>query len=148
MTETAKKMGRPPIDEPNYNAARARKMAADAELAELELRKAKGDLVASQDVLGAWTDVLGAMRGKLLALPTKTAPLIATETDIGVIQDLIEKQIHEALSELASYEPEQNAGRANVTASGGEGSVSRSEAAATPKRKSVGRPRKATVIRE
>lgn len=141
-------MGRPPIDEPDYNAARARKMAADAELAELELRKAKGDLVASQDVLGAWTDVLGAMRGKLLALPTKTAPLIATETDIGIIQDLIEKQIHEALSELASYEPEQNAGSANVTSSSGGASISNSETAAAPKRKRVGRPRKATVIRE
>jgi phage terminase Nu1 subunit (DNA packaging protein) len=132
----------------SYDEARTKKMNADAELAQLELLKARGELVAVDDVRNAWVDVLGAMRGKLLAIPTKAAPLISTETDIGLIQNLIEKQIHEALNELASYEPEQNAGRSNIIANNDEGSVDNSKAAASSKRKRVGRPRKASVIRE
>jgi len=123
-------------------------MEADAQLAELELLKAKGNLVAAGDVQGAWVDVLGAMRGKLLAMPTKLAPLIATETEIGVIQSLIEEAIREALDELSSYQPHIDAGSAAVTSRGSDASDGGAKAAATPKRKSVGRPRKATVIRE
>jgi len=145
---TGKPRGRPPIDEPDYNAARARKMEADAQLAELELLKAKRELVQSADVLKAWTDVLGAMRSKLLALPTKCAPLIATETDIAAIQDIVEKQIHEALEELSGYDPERNAGSATVADVDGAGSDGNTKAAAAPKRKRVGRPRKATVVGE
>lgn len=148
MTQTAKKRGRPPIDEPDYNAARARKMAADAELAELELLKAKGDLVSAEDVKGAWTDVLGAMRGKLLATPTKLAPLLATEHEIGVIQHLIEEAIREALDELSAYQPSINAGSASVASSGDAASDGGSKAATKVKRGRVGRPRKATVVRE
>lgn len=148
MKETAKKRGRPPIDEPNYNAARARKMVADAELAELELLKAKGDLVSAEDVCGAWTDVLGAARGKLLATPTKLAPLLSTETETGVIRHLIEEAIREALDELSAYKPSINAGSATVVDDGNREGVEGSKAANAPKRKRVGRPRKATVIRE
>jgi len=146
MTEAAKKRGRPPIDEPDYNAARARKMSADAELAELELLKAKGDLVSAEDVKGAWSDVLGAMRGKLLATPTKLAPLLATEHEIGVIQHLIEEAIREALDELSAYEPSVDAGSASVASGGDATGNGGSEAAAPVKRRRVGRPRKATVV--
>lgn len=145
MTE-AKTRGRPPIQDADYNAARARKMEADAQMAELELLKAKRELVAASDVQGAWVDVLSAMKAKLLALPTKCAPLIATETDVGIIQDIIEGQVNEALNELSAYEPQQNAGSASVTKGGDNGGNGDTEAAAAPKRKRVGRPRKATII--
>ena len=148
MTETAKKRGRPPIDEPDYNAARARKMVADAELAELELLKAKGDLVSAEDVRGAWTDVLGAMRGKLLAAPTKLAPLLSTESEIGVIRHLIEEAIREALDELSAYQPSINAGSATVSGGGDTEGDGGAKATATTKRQRVGRPRKAAVIRK
>ena len=143
MTEAPKKRGRPPIDEPDYNAARARKMEADAEMAELELLKAKRELVAADDVMGAWTDVLGAMKAKLLALPTICAPICATETEIQIIQSVLEDQIREALDELSTYKPADHAGR---TSGGHSGSDEHAEAATPPKRKRVGRPRKATVV--
>ena len=66
MTEQGRGRGRPPIDEPDYNAARARKMTADAELAELELLKAKRELVSAEDVKAAWGDVLSAMKAKMM----------------------------------------------------------------------------------
>ena len=76
MNKTAKKpVGRPRIDDANYNDARARKMEADAQMAELELLQAKRKLVAADDVVGAWTEVLSAMKAKMLALPSIVAPV-------------------------------------------------------------------------
>jgi hypothetical protein len=145
---TGNPRGRPAIQDADYNAARARKMEADAQLAELELLKAKRELVSSADVLSAWVDVLGAMRGKLLSLPTKVAPLIATETEIGLIQHIVEQQVREALDELSAYQPSDHAGRANITASSSDGSDGGSETASKVKSKRVGRPRKASVVGE
>lgn len=145
MTEAKKPRGRPPIDEPDYNAARARKMTADAELAELELRKAKRELVASEDVKAAWVDVLSAMKAKLTAMPTICAPMCAVETEIAVIQNILEGQVNEALDELSAYKPEDHAGRTVVNSRGSDGDV---EAAAPVKRRRVGRPRKAAVVGE
>tara|TARA_S200002703_G_scaffold9733_1_gene9536 strand:- start:156 stop:593 length:438 start_codon:yes stop_codon:yes gene_type:complete len=145
MTETKKPRGRPPIDEPDYNAARARKMTADAELAELELRKAKRELVASDDVKAAWIDVLSAMKAKLTALPTICAPMCAVETEIAVIQNILEGQVNEALDELSAYKPDDHAGRTVVSDHASDGDA---EAAAAPKRRRVGRPRKASKLGE
>lgn len=147
MTATAQKSrGRPPIQDVDYNAARARKMEADAQMAELELLQAQRKLVQADDVLGAWTDVLGAMKAKLLALPTKCAPLVATEKDISIIQNIIENQVHEALQELSGYDPNSNAASASVTTSGSDTGDSNAKAATAPKRGRVGRPRKAAKL--
>lgn len=138
--------GRPPIQDADYNAARARKMEADAQMAELELLQAQRKLVQADDVLGAWTDVLGAMKAKLLAVPTKCAPLVATEKDISIIQNIIENQVHEALQELSGYDPSSNASSASVTASGSDTGDADAKATASPRRGKVGRPRKATKL--
>ena len=143
MAETKRPRGRPPIDEPDYNAARARKMTADAELAELELRKAKRELVASEDVKAAWVDVLSAMKAKLTALPTICAPMCAVETEIAVIQNILEGQVNEALDELSAYRPDDHAGRTVVSNNASDGDA---ETAAPVKRRAVGRPRKASKL--
>ena len=147
-TQTAKKpVGRPKIEDADYNAARARKMEADAQMAELELLQAKRKLVASDDVAGAWVEVLAAMKAKLLALPSICAPICATETNLPTIQSILENQIREALDELSSYQPHEHAGRTVVTDGGDSGSDANAETAAKVKRGAVGRPRKATKLR-
>lgn len=143
MEKATKKMGRPPISDPDYNAARARKMEADAEMAELELRRAKQELVPSDDVKAAWTDVLANMKAKMLALPTICAPMCAVETEIAVIQNILEGQITEALDELSAYRPDQHAGRTSGGDSGGDDNPPASSKA---KRGRVGRPRKAAKL--
>ena len=145
MEKATKKMGRPPISDPDYNAARARKMEADAEMAELELRRAKQELVPSDDVKAAWTDVLANMKAKMLALPTICAPMCAVETEIAVIQNILEGQITEALDELSAYRPDQHAGRTSGGDSGGDDNPPASSKA---KRGRVGRPRKAAIVGE
>lgn len=90
----------------DYDAARTRKMNADAEIAEMELAQLRLKLCNTEDVIKAWADVLNACRAKFLGLPTKLAPVVATEDDAGVVKQLLEDQIHEALSELSNYNPE------------------------------------------
>ena len=147
QVNNTKKMGRPMIADPDYNAARARKMEADADLAELELLQAKKELLSASDVFNAWTEVLAAMRAKMLSLPTVTAPLVANETDIGAIQHIIEKQIHEALDELSTYEPNKPNG--SKTSAKPDDKVSDVSFKATTKTNSnrMGRPRKAAKFR-
>jgi hypothetical protein len=118
-------------------------MEADAELTELELLKAKGELVPTDEVKNEWINALSSMRAKLLSLPTITAPLVSNETDVSIIQDIIEKQIHEALNELSNYTPTKQA-RSEKSSSGSNGST---EATTKIKNKSMGRPRKAAIIR-
>ena len=143
LEENKVKMGRPPIADPDYNLARARKMEADAELTELELLKAKGELVPTDEVQNEWINALSSMRAKLLSLPTITAPLVSNETDVSIIQDIIEKQIHEALNELSNYSPTKQ----NRTSSSDKKSNGGSETTTKTKNKSMGRPRKATILR-
>jgi len=139
-------VGRPRIEDADYNAARARKMEADAQMAELELLQAKGKLVPAEDVAGAWVDVLAAMKARLLALPSVCAPVCATETELATVQSILENQVREALDELSSYQPHEHAGRTSVTQSGDNGGNADAKATAPSKRGRVGRPRKATVI--
>ena len=131
-----------------YDQARTRRVNAEAQIAELELAKVKGELVVAEDVVKAWEDILGAIKGKLLSIPSKAAPIVASENDAGKCQIICEDLINEALEELSNYDPKINATRARSTAGSSEDSDTDAQAPATPKRKSVGRPRKAARLSE
>lgn len=124
----------------SYDEARTRKVNAEAEIAELELKKIHSELVNAEDVVQAWTDVLGSVKSRLLSIPTKAAPVVAAETNAGMCQKIVEELIQEALEELSRYDPTISPTQA--TASQTEESDGSSEATAKPKRKRVGRPRK------
>lgn len=79
--------------------AKARKLAAEAELAELELAKARGEVVAIGDAAKLIAEEYTAVRSKLLALPTKLAPLLNTD-NTEATRALLARGIHEALDEL------------------------------------------------
>jgi len=123
-----------------YDRVRTQKMAAEAQIAEIELAKVRGELVTAEEVVTAWIDVVGAVKAKLLSIPTKAAPILANEESAGGCQIILEDLINEALEELANYDPETNP---TSTSSGSleEGDDDLPPSAA-PKRKPVGRPRK------
>ena len=124
----------------SYDEARTRKVNAEAQIAELELEKIHGTLVVAEDVVSAWNDVLGALKAKLLAIPAKGAPVLATETQTGQCQVILEDLIHEALEELSNYEPTVDPTASTVTTS--EDVDTDTKATTKTKRKPVGRPRK------
>jgi len=131
-----------------YDQARTRKVTAEAEIAELELAKVKGDLVVAEDVVQAWENVLGALKGKLLSIPTKAAPVVAAETEPAICQKICEDLILEALEELSNYDPKIDATRTTTTEQPSEESDGNPEGTQAPKRKRVGRPKKAARLTE
>jgi hypothetical protein len=125
-----------------YDEARTRKINAEAEISELELDKIKGALVLAEDVAKAWMDVLGALKGKLLSIPTKAAPIVAAESDAAMCQSILEDTINEALQELSNYDPKINAGKSKPSEAALEDGNENSSAATKVKRGRVGRPTK------
>lgn len=131
-----------------YDEARTRKVAAEAAIAELELAKVRNELALVGDVVKAWDDVLSAMKAKLLALPTKMGPILAAETDAGLIQKKLEEQLRDCLDELSNYDPLSDPTGANIVIDQPEGGDDSAEATTKTKRKPVGRPKKAAKFTE
>jgi hypothetical protein len=104
--------------------ARSRKLAAEAEIAEMQRDKMRGELVDISSVESVVAEEYAAVRSKLLALPGKLAPMVAIEADEIACRDLIERGVTEALDELARDAGEIAAGieaaTANDTPSGAE----------------------------
>lgn len=84
---------------------RAKLTKAKRELAEIELSTARAEVHHSEDVRRVMGGMLGAFRSRILAIPTKLAPRLVAQTDLAVIQDIVKKQLYEALSELSEYDP-------------------------------------------
>lgn len=129
-----------------YDEARTRKLNAEAEIAELELAKIRNQLVLVEDVVKAWTDTLSNLKSKMTSIPSKAAPIVASETEIGVVQEILTDSINEALEELSNYDPKVSAARTSKPKGPSSGGDEDTEAAAPPKRKRVGRPSKATRL--
>jgi hypothetical protein len=124
----------------SYDEARTRKVNAEAEIAELELAQVHGRLVVAEDVVSAWTDVLGAVKARLMSVASKAAPVVSSETNPGMCQQIIEDLVREALEELSGYEPQISPTTATVERpEEGDGGA---QAAPKAKRRRVGRPKK------
>lgn len=92
-------------DEPRvleYSAEKARLTAAQADLAELKLAAAAGELVRAEEVVKEWVKQYAALRAKLLAIPQAIASRIAAPDKRIAVMAQIEAPIHHALAELSS----------------------------------------------
>ena len=103
-------------------------------------------MVIAEDVVKAWEDVLGALKGKLTSIPTKAAPVVSAETEAGMCQSILEDLLNEALEELSNYDPSINATETKGTEDVSEVSTKDAKATSETKRKRVGRPKKATGL--
>jgi hypothetical protein len=102
--------------------------------------------VIVEDVVKAWTDTLANLKSKITSIPSKAAPIIASETEIGIIQEILTDFLNEALEELSSYDPKISASRTSKPKGTSAGGDEDAKASTTPKRKRVGRPSKATRL--
>ena len=131
-----------------YDIARTRKVTAEAEITELELAKINGELVSAEDVVNAWSDTLAVLKSRLITIPSKAAPLVATEESAGACQKIIDDLIREALDELANYNPKVQPAKTAAVKESLEVSDVNIDSASSPKRKRVGRPRKTARLAE
>ena len=88
----------------SLDEARRRKLIAEAELAELELQKERGEVVSIEETEKRWTEILGAVRAKILALPTTMAAVSAVESDQKIVKELLTKSVEQALLELSAID--------------------------------------------
>jgi phage terminase Nu1 subunit (DNA packaging protein) len=79
---------------------------AKAEQEEIKLARMKGTMHDASDVERVMTDMLSSMKAKLLSMPSKISPMLVGIEEVTDIQELIRRNIYEALEELKDYSPE------------------------------------------
>lgn len=123
----------------DLEAERARLAKEQADKTAMDNEIKRGRLVDSEKVGDWWVQIVTNAKAKLLAIPTKAAPLVVGSKTLSQAKDVLEKLIHDALTELSTTDPS--------AIPDGEGDASM-EAAATIDGEPVGGPRKKTKPRE
>lgn len=80
---------------------------AKREKAEIELAHIKKEMHKADEVEKVQNHMVMAFRSKMLSLPSKVALQLVNKDDPKLIEAILERDIHEALSELAEYNPTQ-----------------------------------------
>jgi hypothetical protein len=89
---------------PDEAQERARKLRAEASLAELRLLERKGDLVPARQIEREWDQALGVFRSRVLALRGRWAPRLlglASMAEAAAAMDAMGDNILSALRETA-----------------------------------------------
>lgn len=81
-------------------AAKARREAAEADLAELELAEKRGAIMSSADHRAIVFRIARTLRDALLQVPARTAALLAAESDQAACQRILEAEIRAVLQQL------------------------------------------------
>lgn len=87
---------------PDLEEAKARKLAAEAELAEYQLAQARGEFIAVTDLDAKIGPVFDTFRAKLLAIPGRLAPRVVACRDIADARDMLEQELGVVLAELSA----------------------------------------------
>ena len=96
--------GTAPIEEaaaPRRIDAQARKEHAQADIAEMERDKMRGELLLKDDVIAAVADIVTTLRARLESLPAQIGPQVAPISDEGLCTAMIADHVEAALSELS-----------------------------------------------
>ena len=85
----------------SYEEARARKIAAEAELAEMELSKEKLEVLTVDAINQINSELFGNFRARLLSLPTKASPDVFAAKDVQEAKLILTQYINNTLQELS-----------------------------------------------
>lgn len=96
----------------DYWDSRGRREAAEAELAELKVAEQRRELIRVSAVETVWAASLAAAREHLLQVRARLAPLLAAETDVFKIEQLLDEEHSKALQMLAGAEVRKSEGGA------------------------------------
>lgn len=96
----------------DYWDSRGRREAAEAELAELKVAEQRRELIRVSAVETVWAASLAAAREHLLQVRARLAPLLAAETDVFKIEQLLDEEHSKALQLLAGAEVRKTEGDA------------------------------------
>lgn len=91
----------------DYDKERALLEKAKREKAELQLKAMRGEYHDSKSVEKVMNDMIANFKSKLLSLPSRASPQILGLDNIGEIQEVLQREIQEALTELSEYDPKK-----------------------------------------
>ena len=93
----------------DYEADKARKMAADADLAEIQAAKAAGKLVETKTIRRRWEGAVVACRTKLLTIPDRVAPKVIVAPSLDAAKKMLAEEIGDALESLTEikHQPDE-----------------------------------------
>ena len=83
-----------------FRQAQAQERAYNAKLAELEYKRAIGEMVLAADVQAELARVFATVREGLMQVPARLAAVLAAETDQGRVHEALETEIRNALLQL------------------------------------------------
>jgi phage terminase Nu1 subunit (DNA packaging protein) len=89
-----------------YKIARSRRMAAEAEAAQLRTARLRGELCRREHVEFLFGRLALNFRSRLLALPSALGRLLLGKTDFNEIHGILTNGVEQALRELARYTAE------------------------------------------
>lgn len=93
--------------QPVADDAKQRKLNADAEMAETELAKYKGQLVDAEAVEEQWLSLVTRCKTKLLGMPSKLAYRLSALDSKDEINELLDDEIRQALEELSGSDDDE-----------------------------------------
>lgn len=85
-----------------YEAQRRRTLA-QAKQEEIKARHLAGELIERETIRQEWLKTAAAIRNRLLAIPTKAAPVLLPLKALPAIQSTLQTLIHEALHDLSTH---------------------------------------------
>jgi phage terminase Nu1 subunit (DNA packaging protein) len=92
------------LPEDDYTTHRMRLTRARADITEMERAQMENRLIPSSDVELTWNSLVSNARNRLIAIPTKVAPVVYASKNLNEIRDIIKDEIYSALDELANAE--------------------------------------------
>lgn len=84
---------------------RARKLELECRLLEIRLAQLESELVSAAGLRRTWEGLVGAFRARMLAIPTRAAAEAAGRA-APEVEAVMKRHIHDALEELARYDPD------------------------------------------
>ena len=93
-------------DTPDLLAEKTRLAREQGDKLAIENSIKRGELVYVSDVVQTWADHIASARAKLLAMPTKLAPQLVSQSNANVIAVRIREEIDAALDELSENRDE------------------------------------------
>lgn len=85
----------------DYWDARSRREKAEAAIAEMKEEEMRGTLIRADAVRSALAARISATRDALLQIPSRLAPVLAAESDMERVTELLETELRQALAQLA-----------------------------------------------
>lgn len=93
----------PPADaELSYHVAKTLREAAEAKLAQLRLKEELGKVIDADGALRAVSTIQLAARTEIMTLADRLAPLVAAETDLRLVHQIIQTEAERACEAISA----------------------------------------------